>query len=94
MEYKGRLYARIGVKYVPMDYDSDDWDKMQNEIKRLGESLNDQINSEIPKLLNEIAILKNYKQEMLKQVRIFTEILMTEKHPNNLNNPNERFFEF
>ena len=40
MEYKGKLYGKLGHKYFDTAKTSEDWDKMEDEIKLLKEQLN------------------------------------------------------
>jgi len=56
MEYKGKLYGKVGNSYFPLDATSDDFDGMQKNIEQLKQKL--QI---AEKALNQVV---NFNEEL------------------------------
>jgi hypothetical protein len=78
MNYEGKLYGKVGKKYVELDSKTDDWDKLESDNRRLKDDIA-LIKSErdlkyegdgykIKELESEIDILKKEMEEFVEWV--------------------------
>ncbi len=74
MEYRGKLYAKIGKKFIELDKTTEDWAKLQTELKEAKERIDELIINQ-----NDV-LLQLEKNESMTDFVIATEtvrILLT-----------------
>jgi len=74
MEYKGRLYAKMGGKYCPLDQTTEDWDKLESQLTTL-QAENKKMKDGLREILKglELACIYPIMQTMIKGLLNYTE---------------------